>query len=462
MRIEKELTKQGYWWLPNKPENKLFGTLKIQDDGDVSLDVNGLFRTPYGTVGTYTVYEYERIIGETEDGKPVILLNSFETNSSMRVGGGISQTSINCKFAFVGISSATIEKLEFSKVIFSFEGLNEWLNISGITIQHSFEEKKGEIKYEVPESISHILENGVKFSFDFTLNLNSLTRNITDAKVSQNEFITLEFPKPLEIQDIIHTINRIVNFFCFAIDKSVSIKSVKVIYNNGEQDQYIEVFYRSLSYSEKPVKIDIHLMLFHFSTIHNDLQKLITNWLKYYDFLEPSFNLYFFTIQNTRSLKSHFLFLAQALETFHRRTCEEKLFDEQNYATFARILRQSVKNENKDYQDWVENKLRYGNELTLRKRLQKMIEPFNDLFGSKKDRNLFIEQFVNTRNYLTHYDKSLENLVVKGEDLLNLGRKSEALLQLHLLKCIEFPENLFEDVFNNRISGKIKYSQRLL
>lgn len=462
MRIEKDIIKQGYWWLPDKPENKLFGTLKISVDGSVSLDIHGLLRVPYGEFGSYTVFEYEKIFGETEDGKPVILLNCFETNSSIRVGGGISQTSVNSKFAFIGTTSKSIDKLEFSKVIFSFEGLSEWLNISGIEVSHNLEEKKGEIKYEVPESILYTLEDDVKFSFDFILNFNSLTRHLIDAKVSQKEFIALEFPKPLEIYSIIQIISRILKFFCFATDKSVSMKSLTAIYSNEEQDEYTEIYYRSSPYSEKSEKMDIHLMLFHFSQICDDFQKLLNNWLKSFDFLEPTFNLYFFTIQNTRNLESHFLFLAQAIETFHRRTCDEHLFDEPDFDELSAILREGVNNNKDEYKDWVENKLRYGNELTLRKRLKKLIEPFNHLFGSKSDRNSFINQFLNTRNYLTHYDKSLETSACKDEELLNLGRKCEALLQLHLLKCIEFPEILFEEVFNNRISGKLKYSQRLL
>jgi hypothetical protein len=462
MRIENDILKQGYWWLLEEPENKLFGTLRIQTDGGVALEVNGLFRSPYGEIGSNSVFEYERILGETEDGKPVVLLNCFESSSSLRIGGGISQTSITSKFAFIGITSKSVETLEFTKVTFSFEGLGEWLNVSGLSVNHNIEEKKGEIRYEIPESISYVLENDVKVSFDFRLNFSSLTQYLAEAKVTQKEFITLEFPSPLQIFDIIKTISRVIKFFCFAVDRTVSIKSVSVAYRDDEEKHYAEVYYRSLPHSEKPTKIDTYLMLFYFSMISKDFGKLLSNWLKYFDFLEPTFNLYFYTIQNTTNLESRFLFLAQALETFHRRTCNEHLFNEQDYSMLAKTLRKNVEQENKEFQDWVESKLKYGNELTLRKRLKKLIEPFKDLFGSKGDRNKFIGQFIDTRNYLTHYDEGLKESTCKGEDLLNLGRKAEALLQLHLLKSIEFPENLFAEVFNRGISSKIRYSKRLL
>ena len=63
MRIEKDITKQGYWWLPENPENTLFGILKIQDDG-LFLRVSGLLRGLMGTIGSNTVFEYEKILGE--------------------------------------------------------------------------------------------------------------------------------------------------------------------------------------------------------------------------------------------------------------------------------------------------------------------------------------------------------------------------------------------------------------
>ncbi len=42
MRLPETLELQGYWWLPEKPENQLPGTLFISDSVDVKLEVHGL------------------------------------------------------------------------------------------------------------------------------------------------------------------------------------------------------------------------------------------------------------------------------------------------------------------------------------------------------------------------------------------------------------------------------------
>ena len=43
MRIEKEYRKTGYFWLPEKEENKIPGILSIDDGGRIELEIVGHF-----------------------------------------------------------------------------------------------------------------------------------------------------------------------------------------------------------------------------------------------------------------------------------------------------------------------------------------------------------------------------------------------------------------------------------
>jgi hypothetical protein len=84
-------------------------------------------------------------------------------------------------------------------------------------------------------------------------------------------------------------------------------------------------------------------------------------------------------------------------------------------------------------QDWLKAKLEYANELSLRKRLRQMVEPFKDLYGDPGQRKHFIGKVIDTRNYLTHYDTRLTQQAARGDDLSKLCMKLEA-----CFSCISF------------------------
>ena len=66
-----------------------------------------------------------------------------------------------------------------------------------------------------------------------------------------------------------------------------------------------------------------------------------------------------------------------------------------------------------------------------------MIVPFDDLFGTHSARKACVDQVVNTRNYLTHYDQGIKNQAATDpKELFQLHSKLEALVQLHLLRLL--------------------------
>jgi hypothetical protein len=99
--------------------------------------------------------------------------------------------------------------------------------------------------------------------------------------------------------------------------------------------------------------------------------------------------------------------------------------------------------------DWLKDRLIYGNEINLRKRIKKIIEPFKELIGDPKSRKKLITNIVDTRNYLTHFDKSSKHKAISGGDLAFLCFKMEALLQLHFLQVLGFTKSEISVVLNN-------------
>ena len=184
-------------------------------------------------------------------------------------------------------------------------------------------------------------------------------------------------------------------------------------------------------------------MLFRFSDIQDGAEKMINKWIDSYEQYEHVFNLYFQAqLRPQLSLEVQFLSLAQGLEAYHRESCDDKYMGDDEFKT----LRQKVLKEfpEKDKQ-WFEARLNHANELSLRERIRRMVEVFNNFFG-EEEKALFIKLFVDTRNFLTHPGSSSKSRAAKRENLHILCLKMELLFELHFLNLMGFSQEQIQSI----------------
>ena len=102
------------------------------------------------------------------------------------------------------------------------------------------------------------------------------------------------------------------------------------------------------------------------------------------------------------------------------------------------------------------DKLRYANEVGLSRRIKDIVRNFSRIFGGSREIEKFVRSVVATRNYLTHYDKSLESEASKGGDLLVLCGKIEVLFQLYFLKLIGMDDSKIRYIAENSDNIRLK------
>ena len=190
-------------------------------------------------------------------------------------------------------------------------------------------------------------------------------------------------------------------------------------------------------------------MLFGFGKIQSDVEKKVKNWIKTYEETYPAFDLFFSAKMGEQPyLDVRFLTLARGLEAYHRRTSDEKRIDE---AEFDELVENLVNQCPEEHREWLSRELKYGNEVNLRKRLRGIINSFKEVIGNRAKRENLINRIVNTRNYLTHYDLSLESEAAEGQDLWNLCVNMELLFQLHFLQLIGFSREQIDSLLADSI-----------
>ena len=137
-------------------------------------------------------------------------------------------------------------------------------------------------------------------------------------------------------------------------------------------------------------------------------------------------------------ITNQFSDLVQAIEAYHRRTTRNcDLLPEE----YDKIVSEILNGTPEQHKVWLKEKLEYGNEPNLRKRLKEIINVLGiKEFIENNGRGIdsFIHRVVITRNYLTHYDKKLEDKALRPEQFYPYVQMLRTVLLTCLLKEMGF------------------------
>ena len=433
MRIKEEFKRSGYFWLPSASSEKVPGTLSISDGGHIELEVIGRFGGRIEVSLNADLNPIERIVGHIEKDGFVTLDDCYYKTLPLSLMGDISKSLIHVGKVFIGVRYDEGESPVFNTLTFSVEGIDEWVGISGISVEHHFEERTATISYQPPEDISLDLDNGMRLLITFHWTLPGAPI-IKEARISQKTYFQLVSEEERELKEFISVVRKITHFLCFAIDKTVSLDSMSATADNLRQDLGegqtrlvpVNIYYSSLPYSKDEPKIHQHDMLLGFAKIQSDVEKKIKNWIGAYKETYPAFDLYFSVKTGEQPyLDVRFLTLARGLEAYHKRKIDEKP------------------------------------SVPLDQRIKCIIEPFKEIIGNEDNRRDLICKIQNTRNDLTHSNPDLNPKTAEDKDLWHLYLKTELIFQLLLLWSIGFSLKDINSIVTNCRQLQWKLNQQL-
>jgi hypothetical protein len=456
MRIEEEYIRTGYFWLPEKDNEKIPGVLTIKDGGDIELEIVGYFDEEIVTISNNNSH-LGRIIGHVEKDGLVTLENCFYTEQNYSFFGGISKSKVCVNQVLSGVAYEKDEIVTFNTLSFSVDCMDEWVGISGITVNSDWNNKITSIIYSPPDNIVYSLDNGMELCICFAYTVPFFAK-VNEAKITQKAYFKLKSDSLKPLNDFISLVYKIVNFMCFAIDDTISLKNVSATSSEIQRESSgskntpieIKIFYSSIPYVAKiPIKTS-NQMLFNYGIIKTNAQSIFNNWINAYEVISPALNLYFSTkVGAQKYLDGKFLSLIQGLETYQRRTNDEQLMNTDDFNKLVETIMKNCPEENKE---WLNGRLRYGNEINLAKRIKSIMEPFKNFLGNNREREKLIRKIVDTRNYYTHYNKDLENKAADGTELWQLCQIMEFIYQLHFLRVIGFTDLEITNVVENSYS----------
>ncbi len=173
----------------------------------------------------------------------------------------------------------------------------------------------------------------------------------------------------------------------------------------------ISIFFPIGDLSEKSKHWDLSTPLFFLGHILDGFESYLKNWYAKSEVLDPVYKLYFGTLANSSMYLEHtFLSLSQALEAYHRETHDGKYVANKTYNPIRKTLLSHVPEDiDSRLKKGIENALNYTNSYTLRERLAEIWNEHKDvisiIFPEEEKFNQFKDDFVDTRNLLTHHDR---------------------------------------------------------
>lgn len=432
---------KGKWWKPENPEKSFSGLFQFDYENGGHLSIDGVLDGE----------KHDLIHGVATNGTPITLSDGFTTNQNTNWNhrtGEHQESKVFVHQLYVGAHITSFPP-RFNKILFRTTLLDEWVNISGFNIQHDIQNHGVSIVYKTPPPIEVHSSETTQIKIVFQAKTPSLHFVQTSADISQKTFFEIEFNTLTEIDTSFNLIYKLQNFISLATLKPVVPLEVvgfsdDLTYEIGDKNlrqkfrSKIDIFRLPIT---KPINFNIipPNMLFSYREIKDTLPQKIQRWFDKSDTLAPVFNLFFSEIYNPATyLERKFISAIQALEAYHRRTsANQELPLEQHKIRLDKILT-AVPSE---LRNWVKGKLAYSNEPTLRMRLKQIYAEHNEILRNLMKEKEFVNLSVNTRNYHTHFDRSLENFIAKGRQLFWLTEVHKTILQLYILKELGFNES---------------------
>lgn len=457
-----EFEYDGIWWLPERPEERISGVLKFHPAEGANLELTGSFEDFRNSMVISLENphsEVDIILGVASDGKIVTLYRCYgrRFHTSMP---GVSSLSFTVGFVFVGHHFEKEEDIVFISLSINYSHLEDWTGITGF--QHK-EETDSEAhltrvknSYSFPQKVEAEVNN-LNIAFDYVLDsyydfTSVRLKQITSIKVSPRE--QTHFNDYLK--DIYYHIQ---NFLSLAVGRPVYPLIIKgktqacatELPDGGIAYNDILISYQVRGLSDLSKTVLPSDMLFSFKDVSGDFENCLRNWFRKSEVLGPVYDLYFGTLYNPSMYLQHqFLSLTRAMESYHRRTCHGKYLPDEYYERIRETLVEAIPQDvDKEFRESLKQRLEYHNEFSLRRRLKEVLRKCGNVSDLLiHDHKAFIDDVVNTRNFLTHYDKALETKARSSQGLFGLVQRMKFMLEICLLTELGIPMEKIKDLIS--------------
>jgi hypothetical protein len=439
-----------FWWnnqrIPESqyaPEGSVSGSLKVEDDGEIRLDLDGTLPSARGPLARLIrrsddVRNIQGILKGTND--HVLLVRVVQSGGTMRTNG-ISSEQFVARDCLVG--SSTFRKdgepvQRYRSTRAKLVGYEGWLQMDSIAV--SRRKSALSAKYSKPKDFSYDIAEG-KLSIEFGLSA-PWPGQSKHHKLDITELAYLRFTprEAVPLDQCIEQYQLLQDFLILLTDSDYCLDWPSLISADGKKKCRL-YFLTNRGSSPAPSR---HECFINFPQIRGELGQLFSTWQQMRERFGPAFYLYLGTRRGMKLFVEHrFMNMIWGLEAFDRRKFGEA---EPTIALKDKIDRVvgsvSIPRDKK----WLVRQLRLCAEPSLEQRLHRIFIELR-LPLDRKALLQFCRECAEIRNDISHFGGNRQRAGDYSAFMRHLEKRSNALAALYhilILREIGVPSHLLD------------------
>lgn len=437
LNFSSQLVFEGYWYLPEQPDNLVAGILTYYPEDKIVLKLIGSFGHPLEEfVGKETSENV--IYGRTSDSKDITLLQVYK-NAKFNLAAGFAMVEYTCKYMIIGKHIKGLdEKCNYWANAIIPE-LSDWCPNNAISFSTGNENIN--ISFQTNGKGKYVLN---KTAINETTNISLLQeityyKSQTEINVKQFVYIEVSKNKSCSISELLSDIIMFEQFLSVATSYIVSSTCIKVFDGNLYQEldnvkHYKPIYIVQIRRKFKEAKakeISSIDFLYSYSTIQNNYPQILKKWYNAPKEIAPIRTHLIDSLERKRTFSSvDFLIVIQALDGFWSRFREDTYKRNNNLTAKCRVA--------------------------LKDKINELISEFSNI-EIIKNANICIKSCVNSRDYYSHfYSPKSSDIVLVGYELYKLTNKLRVLLICCVLSLIGFSNSQINDIFKQSNSNLLK------
>jgi hypothetical protein len=439
-KLEESFEAVGEWWLPERPTEKVHGTLRYSRTS-ITLELSGTFEAVKEedlmyVGGSFT--SYDCIHGRSNDGVRFTLFRTLVIQQG-------ATTKLMVIYVIVGSHTAPLESLRLTAISMYVTHLDTFAarQLFDSRREHDQENLKSiSIKYVQPEGISWpVPEFALTFKLEWAVRYRS---GPMSEELNACCFIKIIPEYPEELECLTSNVWRVCDLLTMLTDEVVTPTALEI--DIKDEKRLCWLLNASIGESLAEAERSSPVLLFHLAHFVDDFQMILLKWFSANEVMLDAIALTMDARRNReRSWHVRFLLLAQAVEVFSRATTASTYMPGADYEKVAAALSSAIpEGVSTAHRASLKSKIKYGNELAFYKRVLQLVKSLSKPAQEIVCKNPaeFARGIADTRNYYTHFTDELRPKALTGEAGIRAGEKLLLLLRILLLKHVGLNEEL--------------------
>lgn len=462
-RLDTSFEKWGRFGQTLDGSSVLYGRLSYDPERGISLE---LLEVPSGSDPFGQQRDSSMLFGCLLDGTPVTLVDCMFTKSSMGAGGMGLPTAFLVSRAVFGAHVPNVDELRVNSYTVELSSLTNWTCSTPSSLQEAKDGEKvtgADLCFRYPDPIRVEMPHR---SFDLQISHGSeMSQKPSETSINWHAGVSIQAHDGISLSEAGELSWESFNLMSLLIGSRLSVRAVSFTPLSTapkNEETALRLLYHQRG---KHDEADVHPseMLLPYNSIREGFGEIVDKWFARTQQFTLAANVYFGSqLLVSPAVNFKFLSVVQSLESYHRSVGTGIYMDQAAYDMAVQQIELPELFEG-DHRQSLKNRLKYGNEHSLRKRLTDMLGRLPETVRAKVARDVrrFINRVVDTRNYFTHYDHDAQQRSFEGKDAFVASERLRVLLVANFLLDLGIGDEKLPDVLERNKEFRHWLSQDL-